>query len=171
MKTEFKLGDNVVYPMHGVGVIDRIEEKSILGNKQLYYVLKLSVSDMTSMIPVDKSQKLGLRACTLSKGIEEALQLLREIPEDVEEDWKSRYNHNLNLVKNGSLLDISQVVRNLFHRNLVKELSNTEKKLFEFALQLMVDEISAVAHLDKIEVEDTITRLLENAAEKNLVVE
>ena len=98
MKTEFKLGDNVVYPMHGVGVIDRIEEKSILGNKQLYYVLKLSLSDMTSMTPVDKSQKLGVRACTLSNGIEEAFQLLIEITEDVEKDWTSRTNHNLNLV-------------------------------------------------------------------------
>ncbi len=166
MRTKFKQGDTVVYPMHGVGVIDKIEEKDILGNKQLYYILKLSVSDMTAMIPVDKSENLGLRACEKPEGIEKALIILGEVPDNIEDDWKSRYNNNHNLVKNGSLFELAQVVRNLYHRNLIKELSNTEKKLFEYALQLMVDEISFSKDIEKIEVEDNITRILEDASEQ-----
>ncbi len=169
MKPKFKQGDTVVYPMHGVGVIDKIEEKDILGNKQLYYILKLSVSDMTAMIPVDKSENLGLRACEDSKGIDEALNALGEVPENIEDDWKSRYNSNHNLVKNGSLIELAQVVRNLYHRNLIKELSNTEKKLFDYALQLMIDEISFSKEIEKIEVDDTIARILEKSAEQIVI--
>jgi CarD family transcriptional regulator len=164
MKTEFKAGDPVVYPMHGVGKIDKVEEKDILGKKQLYYILKLSVSDMTAMIPVEKSESLGLRPCANKKMIEDALNILQENPENIDEDWKSRYNINHNLIKKGSLLELSQVVRNLYHRNRVKELSNTEKKLFEYALQLMIDEISASKGQEKLDVEDLITRQLEQSA-------
>lgn len=162
MKTEFNIGDSVVYPLHGVGVIDRIEEKVIMGNKQLYYILKLSVSDMTSMIPVEKSKKLGLRGLSGIEEVERVIDLLSLPPDEIGEDWKERYNYNYNLVKNGSLYNLSQVIKNSYHRNKIKELASTEKKLFEFALQLLIDEVSASSDLDKDEVEDKITRLLEN---------
>jgi len=167
MKTTYKTGDNVVYPMHGVGIIVKIEEKKILDKKQLYYILKLSSSDMTAMIPVDKSETLGLRPCAKTSEVEEAFSILNQAPETVEEDWKVRYNNNHSLIKKGNLLELAQVVRNLYHRNKIKELSSTEKKLFEYALQLMIDEISIARKTDKMEIEDNITRILEKSEASN----
>jgi CarD family transcriptional regulator len=163
----YKVDDKVVYPMHGVGVIEKIEEKNILGKTKLYYIMKLSVTDMTVMVPVDMADKLGLRGVVEYDEIMKALDLLKEDPSVVEENWKARYSNNHGKVKSGSIFELAEVVRNLFRRNKVKELSTSEKKLFENALQLMVDEIALSKDLEKVEVEHLITETLEEGVPEN----
>ncbi len=164
----YEIGDKVVYPMHGVGLIKKIEEKDILGNKKLYYIMEMAHSKMTVMIPVDMSTKIGLRNLVNYTQISEALSILQDEATELEEDWKVRYNTNHGKIKKGSIFDLAEVVRNLFMRNQIKELSNSEKKLFENAKKLMVDEIALSKEIDKTEAEHLITETLERGLPVNL---
>ena len=158
----YRLGDKVVYPLHGVGIINSIEDKKVLGEKRSYYIIKLSISDMTVMIPTEKSDQLGLRLIVSARDANKALKVIGSDTTAMEEDWKSRYQQNFEKIKSGSLLNVAEVVRNLFHRNRVKELSIMEKKLYENAYRLLVDEISYAKDLDREYVQDMISQELEN---------
>lgn len=161
----YKVGTKVVYPLHGVGVINSIEDKDVLGKRRSYYVIKLAISDMTVMIPVDKSEELGLRLVVANDDVEKALEILKNSSPDLEDDWKARYQQNFEKMKSGSLIEIAEVVRNLFHRNRVKELSIMEKKLYENAYRLLVDEIAYAINMDKEEVQNLVAEALESGLE------
>ncbi len=158
----YRLGDKVVYPLHGVGIINSIEDKKVLGEKRSYYIIKLSISDMTVMIPTEKSDQLGLRLIVSARDANKALKVIGSDTTAMEEDWKARYQQNFEKIKSGSLLNVAEVVRNLFHRNRAKELSIMEKKLYENAYRLLVDEISYAKDLDREYVQDMISQELEN---------
>jgi len=158
----YSQGDKVVYPLHGVGVINSIEDKTVLGERRSYYVIKLAISDMTVMIPVNKSEDLGLRLIVSDRDVNKALKIIGGETTAMEEDWKSRYQQNFEKIKSGSILNVAEVVRNLFHRNKVKELSIMEKKLYENAYRLLVDEISYVRDLNREEVQTIVAEGLEN---------
>jgi CarD family transcriptional regulator len=157
----FEVGEKVVYPMHGVGEIKNIEEKEVLGETHNYYILKLSLSDMTVMIPIDKSIDLGLRGIISRDKVDKVLDVLKqEHEEEDDENWKKRYLTNQEKIKSGSIFELAEVVRNLFHRNQKKELSTSEKKLFDNALQLMIDEIAISKNLSKKEIGESISNIL-----------
>lgn len=159
--TTFKLNEEVVYPLQGVGKVINIEKKLFKKKDVLYYIIYLEVSDMTIMVPVDKAEGLGIRAIVSSKESMKALDLVSEEYEPVTADWKMRYQMNLDLLKSGSVLDIATVVRTLYHRSKVKELPILERKLFDSALKLLVDEISFSLEKTKEEVEELIFSRLE----------
>ena len=163
----YEIGAKIVYPMHGVGVIQKIEEKDILDKKRKYYIIELFHTNMTVMIPVEMSEKVGLRDVVPLDVIEEAYFILKSEATDLDEDWKIRYSNNHGKIKSGSFIELAEVVRNLFIRNQIKELSNSEKRLFENALKLMVDEIAYSQEIEKIEVEHVITEILEEGLSKN----
>ena len=156
----YKVGSKVVYPLHGVGVISSIEDKTVLGETRSYYIIKLAISDMTVMIPTHRSDDLGLRLVVKSKDVKQALKLIEEDSVQVDEDWKTRYQHNFEKIKSGSIFDVAEVVRTLFHRNKVKELSIMEKKLYENAYRLLVDEISIVSDMEKEKVQSIVAEKL-----------
>jgi len=157
----YEVGSKVVYPLHGVGIISSIEEKTVLGETHSYYIIKLGISDMTVMIPIERSDELGLRRIVTNQDVKEALKLIKGETTKMEEDWKARYQHNFERMKKGSILDVAEVVRNLFHRNKIKELSIMEKKLYENAYRLLVDEIAYVLNINKKDVRDLISKGLE----------
>jgi len=159
----YKVGAKVVYPLHGVGEISSIEDKTVLGETRSYYIIKLAISDMTVMIPTHKSDDLGLRMVVTTKAAKQALKLIEENSVQVEEDWKARYQHNFEKIKSGSIFDVAEVVRNLFHRNRIKELSIMEKKLYENAYRLLVDEISIAHNMAKEEVQSIVAEKLMKA--------
>jgi len=162
--TPFKLNQQVVYPLQGVGKIISIEERPFKDKKLLYYVIYLEVSDMTVMVPVEKAESLGIRAIVSKEEAEKALNFISEEYEPVPTDWKLRYQMNLDLLKQGSVIDIAQVVRTLYHRSKIKELPILERKLFDSALKLLVDEISYSLGLRKEEIEHMIFSKLEAEA-------
>jgi CarD family transcriptional regulator len=164
-ETTFKDKQQVVYPLQGVGQIQSIEERDFQDEKLLYYVIYLEVSDMTVMVPVDKAEELGIRAIVPKKEAQAALQLISEDFEPVTADWKVRYQMNLDLLKQGSVMDIATVVRTLYHRSKVKELPILERKLFDSALKLLVDEVSFSLGKDKEETEQLIFAKLETEHE------
>ena len=159
--TTFQEKQHVVYPLQGVGRIDSVEERDFQGSKLLYYVIYLEVTDMTVMVPVDKAEELGIRAIVPPKEANKALKLISEEYEPVTADWKMRYQMNLDLLKKGSVTDIATVVRTLYHRSKVKELPILERKLFDSALRLLVDEVSFSLDKPKSEVEQIVFGKLE----------
>lgn len=161
-KTTFKVDQEVVYPLQGVGKVLSIEERPFKGEPLLYYIIYLEVSDMTVMIPVDKAEEIGIRAIVSKTESQKALKLVSEEYEPVSSDWKMRYQMNLDLLKSGSVMDIATVVRTLYHRSKVKELPILERKLFDSALKLFVDEVSFSLGKSKEEVEALIYSRLES---------
>jgi CarD family transcriptional regulator len=154
--TKYKVSQEIVYPLQGVGHIRAIEEKPFREKKLLYYIIYLEVSDMTIMVPVDKADELGIRAIVGKKESQKALRLIAEEFEPIPADWKLRYQMNLDLLKKGSILDIANVVRALYHRSRIKELPILERKLYDSALRLLIDEASFSLDRSKEEIEKLI---------------
>jgi CarD family transcriptional regulator len=158
----FDEGQQIVYPSQGVGTIKAIEEKTFKGQKILYYVIYVEVSDMTIMVPVDKAEGLGIRAIVPQNEAQQALDLMSEDYEPIPSDWKMRYQMNLDLLKKGSVMDIAAIVRSLYHRSKVKELPILERKLYDSALKLLEDEVSFSLDMPREEVEGLIFARLES---------
>ena len=165
-RTRYSVGQQIVYPLQGVGRIERLEEREFQGSPTLYYVVYLEVSDMTIMIPVDKADGLGIRAIVSKRKAERALRLIAEDFDPIPTDWKLRYQMNLDLLKQGAVDDIASVVRSLSYRSRIKELPILERKLYDSALRLMVDEVSYSLGKDKTEIETLIEERLENVKQK-----
>ena len=165
-RTRYAVGQQIVYPLQGVGKIERLEEREFQGSPTLYYVVYLEVSDMTIMIPVDKADGLGIRAIVSKRKAERALRLIAEDFDPIPTDWKLRYQMNLDLLKQGAVDDIASVVRSLSYRSRIKELPILERKLYDSALRLMVDEVSYSLGKDKAEIETLIEERLENVKQK-----
>jgi CarD family transcriptional regulator len=159
--TTFKVKQQVVYPLQGVGQIKEIVELEFKGEKILYYVIYLPVSDMTVKVPVDKAEELGIRAIVPKKEAESALEIFTQEVEPIPADWKMRYQMNLELLKKGSIQNIASVVRTLYERKKVKELPIMERKLYDSALQLLVDEVSFSLGISTKQVEELVFSKLE----------
>jgi CarD family transcriptional regulator len=157
----FQVDQKVVYPSQGVGIIKSIIQKKFKDSKIPYYVIYLEVTDMTIMVPVDKASGLGIRPTVSRDEASKALELISEDYEPIPTDWKMRYQMNLDLLKKGSIRDIASIVRSLYHRSKVKELPILERKLYDSALKLLVDEASISLRKSKTEVESMIFSRLE----------
>ena len=142
MSTEFSLNEKVVYPAQGVGEIKEIFERKNGDQTVQYYRIYLEVSDMIVMVPVANADKLGIRKIVSADDAQKSLELLGQPVESVTSDWKQRYQDNLNLLKKGSIEDITNIVRTLYHRSKVKELPIQERKLYDTARKLLADEIA-----------------------------
>ena len=161
METEFKVDQKVVYPSQGVGIVKEIFEKTFKDEKILYYKIYIEASDMMVMIPVSKAQDLGIRQIVSKEEAEEALKLLSDEFEPITSDWKLRYQMNLDLLKKGTVKDITTIVRCLYNRSKVKELPIMERKLYESAKKLLEDEISFALGKTAKEIEAEIHTKLE----------
>ena len=160
-RLQYKVGQQLVYPLQGVGQVRTIEERPFRNQTLLYYMVYLEVSDMTIMVPVDKADELGIRAIVPRAEARSALTLIGEDYEPIPTDWKLRYQMNLDLLKAGSVSDIATVVRALYHRSRIKELPILERKLYDNARSLLVDELSFSLAKDKVKVEELINSRLE----------
>lgn len=140
----YQLGDKVVYPMHGVGRIDSIEKKVVLGKKTEFYIINIINSGMKVMIPVDNAARIGLRPIIQKKDIKKVLTIIKQENVVTEDDWKLRYQNNIDKVKSGSIFEVAQVTRDLYRRGRSKELSIMERKLYENAYQLLIHEIALI---------------------------
>ncbi len=156
----FKIGERVFYPYHGAGEIQGVEEKEILGEKRIYYIIRFPLTETTIMVPSDNTKELGLRDIAKSKDIKKCLEVISSHDSDIDEDWKIRYKKHQDMLKSGTIVEVSRVIKNLFNRNQVKELSTTEKKLYNTALNMLVSEIALSIGKNQEEVKNEVFRLL-----------
>lgn len=137
----FKIGDKVVYPMHGAGIIEAIEEKEVLGKKRQYYIMRMPIGNMKVMVPLDNVQQVGLRQVVGLEDIETVMGILKERDTDMSTNWNRRYRANLEKIKSGNIFEVAEVVRNLLHRDKEKGLSTGERKMLENARQILISEM------------------------------
>ncbi len=148
----FNIGDKVVYPMHGAGVIESIEEKEILGDKKKYYVMKMPIGEMKVMIPMDNVEKIGLREVIAERDVGEVFQVLNSPDEATNTNWNRRYRANMDKIKSGNIFKVAEVIRSLIIREKEKGLSTGERKMLETAKQILVSELIMVQGVDHSEV-------------------
>lgn len=161
IKTAYTLNQKIVYPSQGVGKIIDIKERAFREQMLLYYVIYIEASDMTVMIPVERCDELGIRSIVSAKKAQQTLDSLGDDFEPITNDWKLRYQMNLDLLKKGSVDDIATIVRCLYHRSKIKELPILERKLYDSARRLLEDEISFALNKTIKEIETLIHSKLE----------
>ena len=151
----FNVGDKIVYPMHGAGTIDAIEEKDILGEKQSYYILKMP-SDVKVMIPTAKAEEVGVRNIIDKQSAEKVFKVLSQDETEMDKNWNKRYRNNMDKMKSGDIYEVADVVRNLSFKQKEKGLSTGEKKMLNNAKQILVSELVLAEHANKDEIEEQI---------------
>ena len=151
----FSIGDKVVYPMHGAGVIKTIEEKKILGDIKSYYILHIAHGSMQVMVPVDGAAT-GLRYIVDPPSIDRVKAVLEGESTPMDENWNRRNRANMDKLKTGDICQVAEVVRNLLRIDRVKKLSTGEKKLLQNARQVLASEISLVLEIDENSAEEMI---------------
>ena len=142
-----KIGDRIVYPMHGAGEISGIEENEVGGVVSSYYVLKLPLGNLKLMLPVDKIDEMGLRDVIGKADVEKVGKILAEDAEEVQGSWNKRFHANLDRMKTGDILEVAAIIRNLIRQNEKKKISSGENRLLEQARQILISEL--VYALDK----------------------
>ncbi len=151
----FNVGDKIVYPMHGAGTIDAIEEKNILGENQAYYVIKMP-GEVKVMVPTAKAEEIGVRSVINKDEAEKVISVLGEDETEMSQNWNKRYRDNMEKMKSGSAYEIADVVRNLAFKQKEKGLSTGEKKMLSNAKQILVSELVLAEHASQEEVEELI---------------
>ena len=136
----FNVGDFIVYPMHGAGTIDAIEEKDILGEKQSYYILKMP-GEVKVMVPTNKAEQIGVRNIIDKTSAEKVFEILEEDETEMSMNWNKRYRDNMEKMKSGDIYEVADVVRNLSFKQKEKGLSTGEKKMLINAKQILVSEL------------------------------
>lgn len=159
----FKVGDNIVYPMHGAGTIESIEEKEILGEKQKYYIMKMPVGDIKVMVPTKNAELIGVRDVIGNADAKNVLDVLSAAPTDMSSNWSKRYRDNQDKMKSGDICEVADVVRNLAFRAKVKPLATGEKKMLNSAKQILVSELVLAEAMDQTRVESLIDERLDKA--------
>lgn len=137
----FNIGDKVVYPMHGAGIIEAIEEKEVLGEIRQYYIMRLPIGDMKVMVPINSVKDVGLRQVIDADGVQRVLGILRERDNSQSANWNRRYRTHMEKIKSGDIFEVAEVVRNLLLREQEKGLSTGERKMLENARQILVSEL------------------------------
>ena len=160
----FNIGDRVVYPMHGAGVIEAIEHKEILGEVEQYYVLRMPLGEMKVMIPVKKVDHLGIREVIQSNSVEQVLDILRDQKDRMTDTWNKRYRDNLDKLKGGNIYEVADVCGELLYLEREKGLSAGERKMLDNAKQILVSELLLVGSTDEEELEQMFEILSKKAS-------
>jgi len=148
----FQIGDKVVYPMHGAGIIEGIEEKEILGETRKYYVLRLPLKNMKVLLPVDNIDALGLRMIISSEEAKGVFAVLKEDISEMPQNWNRRYRSNMEKVKSGDINEVADVVRNLMLMDREKGLSTGERKMLTNSKQILVSELCLAKNCEEKEI-------------------
>ncbi|HDR7654924.1 MULTISPECIES: CarD family transcriptional regulator [Bacillus] len=140
----FQIGDNIVYPMHGAGIIEAIEEKEFSGKKQQYYVIKMSISNMKVMIPMGKILSSSIRPVTDILALKHIIHIFQHGESDRLLPWKQRYKVNTDKIKTGEIQEGAEVVRDLMRMKKEKALNTSEKTMLDNAHEFLISELGLI---------------------------
>ncbi|WP_353893407.1 CarD family transcriptional regulator [Proteinivorax hydrogeniformans] len=137
----FSIGDKIVYPMHGAGTIENIEERKILDKVEKYYELKIPIGSITAFVPISRVEKLGIRKVVDVGELKKVFEILNKDQGAMSSNWNRRYRQNLDKLKTGDIFQVAEVVKDLTIRDTTKGLSSGEKRMLEKSRQILVSEI------------------------------
>ncbi len=156
----FQVGEKVVYPNQGVGVIEQISTRNLTGQPEMFYLLRLHSSSLRVMVPMSNVQSVGLRRVAKSRDIGSILDFLQKGRCKAAQDWKWRFKENSEKMRNGSLQLVAEVFKTLVGVSQVKPLSFREKKMLDRAWSLLVDEIAVVKGVPREAIESQLVKTL-----------
>jgi len=162
--TLFQIGEKVVYPNHGIGTIENISSRIFGAQVERFYLLRLTYTSMTVLVPFSHVQEIGLRKVTRNGEIARVLSFLAEGPRKNHRDWKDRFKENSDKMRNGSLLEIAQVLKMLLLLQTEKPLSFREKKMLDRARHMLITELSTSRDLSEYEAGQVLQTALAKAA-------
>ena len=161
-KIEFKTGETVVYPKHGVGEITKIESMEIAGIKNMFYVVKMEQSKLIIRVPLEKQEEVGLRKISSKKTVEEVYEILKLKPKIRRIMWSRRAQEYDTKIYSGDPIKIAEVVRDLFKKNTQAEQSYSERQMFQVAIERLARELAAVEKTDYFQSTEKIETILRN---------
>jgi CarD family transcriptional regulator len=157
----FQVGDKVIYPNHGLGIVERIEEKTILGTTCGFFHLRIVANDTTVLVPVANVDGVGLRKAIDDAEVDRLFTLLGDGKIDNHQNWKGRFKDNSDKMRTGSIYDMADVLKSLTFLSKSKSLSFREKRMLDRAKALIISEVSEVMRQKALEVEEQVDRALE----------
>lgn len=156
----FDVGDKVVYPMHGAGIIEAIEQKEVLGRDERYYIMRMPIGELRVMIPLKSGDELGLREVIDAKDVEKVFDVLRSEITSMSQNWNRRFRANMEKIKTGDIYEVAGVVRNLAARDRERGLSTGERKMLENARQILISELVLAQDMTEEQVEAQLGEVL-----------
>ena len=157
----FKVGDKVIYPNHGLGIVERVEEKTILGTTCGFFHLRIVSNETIVLVPVANVDGVGLRKAITDEEVEHLFSLLGDGKIDNHQNWKGRFKDNSDKMRTGSIYDMADVLKSLTFLSKSKSLSFREKRMLDRAKALIISEVSEVMRQKALEVEEQVDRALE----------
>ena len=157
----FEVGDKVIYPNHGLGIVERIEEKTILGTTCGFYHLRIVANDTTVLVPVSNVDGVGLRRAISDLEVERLFGLLGDGKIDNHQNWKGRFKDNSDKMRSGSIYEVADVLKSLTFLAKSKSLSFREKRMLDRAKFLIISEVSEVMRETAAAIEGRVDRALE----------
>ena len=168
IECEFEMGDNVVYPHHGAGVVIKKESKELLGETREYLTIKILHNDMTVMVPCENAHRAGLRRVINEEQVNRVIDVLTGEVSEMPKNWNRRFKHNREKIKTGDVYELAEVVRNLAIREWEKGLSTGEKQMYTRAKKILASELMYALEMDEGEAEEHLDSLIGDAhAERN----
>ena len=157
----FQVGDKVIYPNHGLGIVERIEEKTILGTTCGFYHLRIVANETIVLVPLSNVDGVGLRRAISDEEVERLFGLLGDGKIDNHQNWKGRFKDNSDKMRSGSIYDVADVLKNLTFLAKSKSLSFREKRMLDRAKFLIISEVSEVMRLTANDIESRVDSALE----------
>src|SRR5438270_9588858 len=157
----FEIGDKVIYPNHGLGIVERIEEKTILGTTCGFYHLRIVANDTTVLVPLTNVDGVGLRRAISDDEVERLFTQLGDGKIDNHQNWKGRFKDNSDKMRSGSIYEVADVLKSLTFLAKSKSLSFREKRMLDRAKFLIISEVSEVMRLTAADIEGRVDRALE----------
>lgn len=162
----YSIGERIVYPLHGAGVIEAIEEKEVLGETGSYYIMRLAYDNIRVIFPVSSSAADSVRDIISPQEADKVIKYFEEFYEEVTTNWNKRYRSNVMHIKSGNIYEVSQVVKMLMLREKTKGLSSGERKMFVNAKQILISELVLSKNVSQEYIEDMLSEIVDKLIEK-----
>jgi CarD family transcriptional regulator len=156
----YKVGDKVVYPHHGAAIVEKKEKRVLDGKRRSYLVLRVATSDLTLMVPEDKTEDVGIRQVISRKDVKKVFEVFKQPDSTPQANWSRRYKAHVEKLGSGDIFEVAEVVRNLAYREKEKGLSTGEKRVLQRAKEILISELSFALNIDPSEAEKELERHL-----------
>jgi len=157
---EYNIGDKIVYPMHGAGIIEAIEDREIMGEMHRYYIMRMPIGDMKVMIPVDNAKEIGIRDVIDKEEADRVIESFKACSTESDSNWNKRYRENIERIKSGNIYEVVRVVKNLMYREKSRGLSTGDRKMLNGAKQILVSELVIAKSVKQSEVENIMNEIV-----------
>jgi len=163
----YNIGEKILYPMHGAGVIEDIETQEIMGDTRDYYVLRMPMDGMMVKIPVDNAETIGVRDIISIEETHKVMSYFETYTCEFNNNWNKRYRENIQHIKSGNIYEVAGVVKMLMCRDKERSLSSGERKMLTSAKQILISEIMLSRNVNAKLVENELDTIIINFLENN----